>query len=866
MSLETPALFAAPSPLSPIGKSSPDCAPATAAARSRSPLQPTQTNQDMALSTSPSPIQEGSESITSADSPSNAPSSAENEPEGTRSDDGAQKEAKQEVDPSIVEALRSKDRLFVLRLGEQMETLFTEQKTQIDVLPTTSYQRLLVHRCAAYYKLRPENDPASKGLIVMRTVESKIPTRRLADLVPAELPSAPAFKIMRRVSKDRSRSKAYSQAGSTAGDEAELSDVEPSESGSIGGRSNATGHSKKHMTIEEREAAYKEARSRIFMDFEEKEKDMSGSSSTRSIISGSGGEGSSIGDIDDSNSTAPTESEWSAPVSSEKREGRRGKGSSRSLRSSARGSRAASPSFTYASLYEPPVPGASYDPSQMGVPPPQGYMQHYMYPYPPPGQAPGQGYLAPYPYYPPYSYQHQPYPMTHSEPVSPSGGEMYGPIPPPLGYNPYAWAPPQQQPPPPGSAQGPLSQQSQQSPNQPAAQPMQAIPQYPPPNAPMYAPPYGPASHMYGQYPVPPYYPPHSAPPPHMAQPIPTSPQMQPHLMYHHPMDMSGPNGPGSPARNNVNGNSSGNCSANHSRTSSRNSSNNGGRRGAPQARHAWTYGPGIGSYTGNESVGPRLTPSMRRQTTTSSVGSASTGNRTPGDETSSVASSSTSSSSRRTYTSTSTTSTHPLPARPDWAVGLRPQSNRHLDNNTPSRNGSNQQQSRPVPPQSNDFPPLTLSPPPKAPATTGAWINASSTRSILMPSAPQGGQPSTYASALVQHPASNGNTNQSPRLDSQAFERPPPKGPAELFNPKGRRPTVNNGNGGGKSASPPVQDKVEKSRGDAAATAALADKMGAVTLDGKGEARGTGPGTAHSTDSAAPADSQRPDGVVNSS
>ncbi len=87
---------------------------------------------------------------------------------------------------------------------------------------------------------------------------------------------------MRRSVLDR-RNKAHSHAGSVAGDDQDLSDVEQSESGSLGGRSNPG--NKKRMTIEEREAAYNEARSRIFMDFEEKgkDKDMSASSSTLSL-------------------------------------------------------------------------------------------------------------------------------------------------------------------------------------------------------------------------------------------------------------------------------------------------------------------------------------------------------------------------------------------------------------------------------------------------------------------------------------------------------------------------------------------------------------------------------------------------------
>ena len=45
--------------------------------------------------------------------------------------------------------------------------------------PTTSYQRLLVHRCSAYYRLAPESDPASKGITVYPTADTKMYVRLL---------------------------------------------------------------------------------------------------------------------------------------------------------------------------------------------------------------------------------------------------------------------------------------------------------------------------------------------------------------------------------------------------------------------------------------------------------------------------------------------------------------------------------------------------------------------------------------------------------------------------------------------------------------------------------------------------------------
>ncbi|EIM86768.1 uncharacterized protein STEHIDRAFT_28133, partial [Stereum hirsutum FP-91666 SS1] len=94
-----------------------------------------------------------------------------------------------------------------------------------------------VHRCCTYYKVAPEPDPSTKALIIITTIDSKIPSRRLADLVPPEATKQPAFKIMRRTPHDRMRSKPQSRSGSVNGEDNDLSDVEPSETGSAGGRS-----------------------------------------------------------------------------------------------------------------------------------------------------------------------------------------------------------------------------------------------------------------------------------------------------------------------------------------------------------------------------------------------------------------------------------------------------------------------------------------------------------------------------------------------------------------------------------------------------------------------------------------------------
>ncbi|KAA1469016.1 hypothetical protein DENSPDRAFT_834535 [Dentipellis sp. KUC8613] len=797
--------------------SSPSTAPMAAAtslasapalpATSTDPAESTNAIPSTAIMTSP-PSADGVQAM----SPVSA--SASSDPE-TKEDPNT------EVDPQIMEALKSKDRLFVLRVGELMESLINERKPRIELAPSTSYQRLLVHRCSAYYKVSPENDAVTKAIVVHSTIESRIPARRIAELVPAESTKPPAFQIMRRTPGDRMRSKPTSRTGSVGGEDVELSDGEPSEGGSNGSRS----HTKKHLTIEEREAAYNEARSRIFMNFEEKakekENDMSASSSTFSLVSGSastsGGGSSSAGDIDDSISTAATESEWSGPATRDKRDNRRNgsgansaRSSSRSLRSvhasSSRNSRAPSPSFTYASIYEPPAT-MPYDASQGTGQAPQAYLP-YMYPYPPPGQPLQQGYMQPYPYLPPYPY------MANSDPGSPTSEGLYA-----QGHGQpsqqvpfinahYMW------PPVPGAPQGTHSAG-------PSPAPGGAYHQY------GTAAPYGPYA-MAGYYPpLNPHAQPHIPPMPNQGQAMyPAEPQAQ---MNGNGGAMSNGEGAGSAfrrpqARSSTNGSSS--------------SIGSQGRRQAPGAKGAWSYGPGVslggyqipgmsavggvpntmglGAGENAGAVGPRLSNSRR----TSGNSSGSAGAKTPGgDEASSVASS-TSSSSRRTYTST-TSSQHPLPARPDWAVGLKAQptlhathshnrnhdhSNNHSRTMSPAQNvarlphGST---SAPVVLQSADFPPLTSlasTPEKRAPVPNGAW-NKPPNRPFQLASP---GQQASYSNVLAQaqagangHPgpaSANANANLGAsvsRLDDadKAFERPPPKGNAELFNPKDKAP-----------------------------------------------------------------------------
>ena len=446
---------------------------------------------------------------------------------------------------------------------------------------------------------------------------------------------------MSRSVQDRIRAQSQSRTGSVNGEDAESSDVEPSEAGSLGGRGGALNRSKKALTLEQREAAYNEARSRIFMDFEEKakekENDMSASSSTFSLVSGSastsGGGSSSAGDLDDSISTAPTESEFSGPVARDSKVERRNgsgtnsAGSSRSMLppkhpSSSRNSRAPSPSVTYASIYEPAPVAAPYDTNQgPSMQPPYGqqFMYHYSPPPPPPGQGPGQGFMGPMPYYP-YNYPQPPQALPpqqhHGVGSDPSGSgtdpQTSGLFVPPhhpqqMVYMPYPWPPNPASGAPPASHPGtpslphPHSSQYQFA---PATAPQYGYngPTYFPSMGPMHAPPQG---QQQLQQPV------HPA----NMSPLPQSNDLGIRVMPPIPMnnDHTDPRG-----RKRGNSRTSGGSFSCY----------------APSFGYQGPFGGPVATSpieNGASPVGPRLNSAMRRTSGTSN------GSRTPGDEASSV-------------------------------------------------------------------------------------------------------------------------------------------------------------------------------------------------------------------------------------
>ncbi|CAG8784505.1 9737_t:CDS:2, partial [Dentiscutata erythropus] len=169
------------------------------------------------------------------------------------------------LDGFLLAALKNpKDRLFLLKLDREMERFINEKNhTRLEFPPMNSYQRLIVHRVAQYFKLSHVVDSSGKAVVLYKSSETQIPILRFSDLLEQEEEKPEkSVKIMRR-----QQINAQSQLRST-GD---------SDSNSEGER--------KILTIEEREAAYQKARARIFKDLEQKNEENEQDETEESISS-----------------------------------------------------------------------------------------------------------------------------------------------------------------------------------------------------------------------------------------------------------------------------------------------------------------------------------------------------------------------------------------------------------------------------------------------------------------------------------------------------------------------------------------------------------------------------------------------------
>lgn len=192
--------------------------------------------------------------------------------------EGGEVSKNEEVDPALVEAMRvNRDKVFVRKYEKEMEDQIRNSEVVQWELPLmNTYQRMLVHRIADHYRLGHSLDPTTRQVTLLKKDSTRIPEvlvsvlaekERLSD--PGDFPpllkslsgqNTPAngsvstvadplagFRIMRREGGNNvSRSNSSRNGSSTPED------------------GNTLRKDRKNMTMEEREAAYKEARQRIF--------------------------------------------------------------------------------------------------------------------------------------------------------------------------------------------------------------------------------------------------------------------------------------------------------------------------------------------------------------------------------------------------------------------------------------------------------------------------------------------------------------------------------------------------------------------------------------------------------------------------
>ncbi|KAI5981373.1 hypothetical protein EDD15DRAFT_2204121 [Pisolithus albus] len=103
---------------------------------------------------------------------------------------------------STLKVLNSKDRIYVLKLGEQMECMINNHRHNSSRLDVGHFLPDSWYHCEAYYKLAPVADPINDAISITLTMESRTRTRHIAELVPAPSDAQPAFNIMQRTATD----------------------------------------------------------------------------------------------------------------------------------------------------------------------------------------------------------------------------------------------------------------------------------------------------------------------------------------------------------------------------------------------------------------------------------------------------------------------------------------------------------------------------------------------------------------------------------------------------------------------------------------------------------------------------------------
>lgn len=158
------------------------------------------------------------------------------------------------IDELLLRALQNpRDRSLMLRLDAELERFMNDKTaSRLEFPPMSSYQRLIVHRVADYFRLQHlaiDKEPGKRGVVLMKDPHSRIPAKRFAELVARQQQAPKKVKILMRKGERQQAQETpkptNAERDADAEDEAKM--------------------------LEKREEEYAKARARIFEESKESE-------------------------------------------------------------------------------------------------------------------------------------------------------------------------------------------------------------------------------------------------------------------------------------------------------------------------------------------------------------------------------------------------------------------------------------------------------------------------------------------------------------------------------------------------------------------------------------------------------------------
>uniref|UniRef100_A0A1B6DE93 cAMP-regulated phosphoprotein 21 n=2 Tax=Clastoptera arizonana TaxID=38151 RepID=A0A1B6DE93_9HEMI len=151
-----------------------------------------------------------------------------------------------------------KDRLLLLKIENELVSLIKDNKRSVHKFQAmSSYQRMLVHRVAAYFGMDHNVDPSGQQVVVNKTKATRLPNSKFCDLVRDDLlfPEEPRRSILKRDSSS------FDETSTFKSHDRQL-----------------TCESRRSKSFEEREEEYEKVKRRIFNHDHERNLDSQNSS------------------------------------------------------------------------------------------------------------------------------------------------------------------------------------------------------------------------------------------------------------------------------------------------------------------------------------------------------------------------------------------------------------------------------------------------------------------------------------------------------------------------------------------------------------------------------------------------------------